>query len=261
MANAEGYVLPKPGIPKTLGILNVIFGVLLVLGGSCQLVMTVFLPAILQGAQNIAKDAQAKVEAQEKANLKSIDDQIAAAKTDEEKKALEQQRDAAAANKVQINPMDISAATDALKDPKIMAVSFGGIITGLILHILLLVSGIGLIRLTPWGRTLGVWWGVLMIVQVLGLLLATIFIALPANKPIQEKAIALAEEAAKKPGAGPGEASAAQMAKVMASLTVPMAVGQSLSGIVYPIVLLILLNTAGARAACLAKKPEGLDGF
>ena len=31
MSNADGYVLPKPGVPKTLGILNVIFGVLVVL--------------------------------------------------------------------------------------------------------------------------------------------------------------------------------------------------------------------------------------
>ncbi len=49
------------------------------------------------------------------------------------------------------------------------------------------------------------------------------------------------------------------MAKGMAGMAVPLAVVQSLSGMIYPVIVLILLNTAGARAACVPKKPESLE--
>ena len=257
MASADGIVVPKPGIPKTLGILNVIFGVLLVLAGLCVTGMSFAAPALLQWSQNFAKQAQAKVEAKEKADLKAIDDRIAAAKSEEEKKQIEQERAAVTANQVKITPMDISAATEALKNPTIMGVSYAGMLSGLVLHVLLLISGIGLIRLTPWGRSLALWWAGLMIVQVMALLAATIIIVMPVNKPITDKAIAKAQEAAKAPGAGPNEAFALQMVQLGASMAVPSAVGQSLSGIIYPIVLLIMLNQAAAKAACRPKKLEG----
>jgi hypothetical protein len=260
MANADGKVLPKPGIPKTLGILNVIFGVLLVLMGFCTIAGLAAAPVLFQGIEKVAKETQAKQQAQAKANEKAIDDQIAAAKTDEEKKALEQQK-ANLPPQININPMDMSAATEVMADPTIKAVNFGGAISGLACHVLLLISGIGLIRLTPWGRTLGLWWGGLMIVQVLALLAATIFVVVPANKPHIDKQMANLEAQVKAQGGGSAEAATLQMTKVMASLAVPMAIGQALAGMIYPVVLLILLQNPGARAACLAKKPESLDGF
>ena len=86
MANADGPVLPKPGVPKTLGILNIIFGVLLVLLGICMTGMLLMGPALLNVAEQSSKDVQAKIEAQQKASLKALDDQESAAKTEEEKK-------------------------------------------------------------------------------------------------------------------------------------------------------------------------------
>ena len=123
MANADGYVLPKPGIPKTLGILNVIFGVLLVLYGLCMVGGLVAAPAMLQIAEKTVKEAQAKVEAQQKAQLKALDDREKAAKTEEEKKAIQQEKaDASSPTAPIAQPMDMSAATGVLKDPTIMGV-------------------------------------------------------------------------------------------------------------------------------------------
>jgi hypothetical protein len=129
----------------------------------------------------------------------------------------------------------------------------------LVLLVVLLISGIGLIRLTPWGRTLALWWAGLQIVQVAILLVANLVVVLPINKVNTDKQIAQLEANAKAQGAGPAEASALQMAKGMTGLAGPMAVAQSLSGMIYPVIVLILLNTAGARAACVPKKLENLE--
>jgi len=265
MSTAEGYVLPKPDVPKTLGILNIIFGILLVVMGLFSLVVSVFLPMFLQGVESVAKEAQAKQEIQakeqEKVEKKIYEDKLAAAKTDDEKKAIEQEKVSAPPRPV-VPQVDLSFATDVFKDPRIMIVNNLGIVSGLILHIVLLISGIGLIRLAPWGRSMALWFAVLQIFQIILLTIGTIIYVVPANQANMEKMFAKMEAQAKTQG-GPNPVGATnQMTKVMGAMAVPMAVAQAMTGMIYPVVLLIMLNTAGARAACLAKKPlENLDTF
>ena len=91
MANVDGYTLPKPGIPKTLGILNVIFGVLMVLYGMCTVGIMIAAPALTGFADTTLKQAQAKAEEGQKARLKELDEREAAATTEEEKNAIEQE--------------------------------------------------------------------------------------------------------------------------------------------------------------------------
>lgn len=92
MSSAEGLVIPNQGIPKTLGILNVIFGVILILYGFCVLGSTLVFPTLMQFAEKAAKDVQAKEAARKQAELKSLDDRLASAKTDEEKKSIEAEK-------------------------------------------------------------------------------------------------------------------------------------------------------------------------
>ena len=261
MSTAEGYVLPKPGIPKTLGLLNVIFGVLLVLLGLFGLLMMLVMPILFEQVAKTAKENQAKQEAQDKAEQKVFDDRVAAAKTDDEKKAIEQAR-AATPPKIRINPFDLSATTDALKDPTIRAVNIGGTITGLILHITLIVAGVGLIRLAPWGRSLSLWWAGLQIVQVIALLVAALVYVLPLTQEMNRKNIEKVEAQLKAQGGGAASqvgASVNQMTKIMESLAVPITVASSSLGLIYPIIILIMLNQAAARAACLRQKLDGIE--
>jgi hypothetical protein len=260
MSTADGYVLPKPGVPKTLGVLNVIFGVLLVLVGFCQGAFVAGAGAILNVAEKVTKEAQTKVEANSKAQMKSYDDRIEAATTEEEKKAIEQEKARFSASQPKIVPMDFATIKESVDDPVVKSVNLGGIVTGLLLHIMLLIAGIGLIRLTSWGRAMSLWWAGLQIVQVLVLMVVTIIYALPAQQANNEKIFAKTDANIKAQGGAqaPG-AAAQQMSKSMSLIAIPMVVAGSLTGIIYPIVLLIMLNTAGARAAILAKKQ--LDEF
>jgi hypothetical protein len=263
MANAEGYVLPKPGIPKTLGILNVIFGVLLTLGGFCMLVYMAVLPAIVGFAEKSVKDVQTKVEAKQKADLKSFEDREKAATTEEEKKAIQQEREAFVANSPPTIAMDMSAATDALKDPVVMGYTYVNFGTGAILSVILLISGIGLIRLAPWGRSTAIVWAGLQILQLVVLAAANILYVQPIQQQNAEKILAKVEAEAKAGKAAPGLAESVKLSRAMSSngVTTLMSLGFAVVGSIYPVIVLILLSTPGAKAALLGPKPDGGPGF
>jgi hypothetical protein len=255
MSSAEDYVLPRPGIPKTLGILNIIFSVILILLGICGLGTLVLAPYLMQLAETAQKTQQAKAEARTKEMEKGFDDRIATAKTDAEKQAIEREKASAITNQPQIT-MDFSAAEAAMNDSKVMAINVLGALSGLVCHVLLLISGIGLVRLATWGRSLAVFWAGLQIVQIILLLVASVLIALPANKPINDQQIANLEKAAQGKPPGSPEVFTLKLTKTIVSLSVPLAVGFSLLGTIYPVVVLILLNKKGARAALLAGQHE-----
>jgi hypothetical protein len=263
MAYADGTVLPKPGIPKTLGILNVIFGVLMVLYGLCILGTLVAAPAGMAALETMVKDVQAKSEAQQKANLKTIDDRAKAATTEEEKKAIQQEREAVIASTPPVVKVDMSPATDVLKNPVVMGFSFLQMGTGVILSVILLVAGIGLIRLAPWGRTISIAWAGLQILQLVVLTAASILYVQPIARENQEKMLTKMEAEAKGPNAAPGAAESVKMARAMSSPAIANAsiIGYLVCGSIYPVVVLILLNNRGARAALLGPKPDGRADF
>lgn len=263
MANADGYVLPKPGIPKTLGILNVIFGVLTILWGICALGGLLLAPALMEFGQKTVKDAQAKVIEQQKAQLKVYDDREAAAKTDDEKKAIQQERQATIASTPAMPPMDMSAATAMMKDPVVVGFTFANGGTGLILSVLLLISGIGLIRLVSWGRSLGVAYAGLQIAQVVLMTAVSLLFVQPTQQANLEKMLVKQEADAKLPNAPPGAAEAVKMSRAMSNpgMAQVMSLAWPVLGSIYPVILLVLLNKPGARAALQGPKTRGPGDF
>ncbi len=256
MASADGLTLPKPAIPKTLGILNVIFGVLLILFGLCIGTITLLAPAIQQFGQKALDQQKVQAEAQKASDLKVLDDRARAATTDEEKATIAKERDAVANRPLPTMP-DMQTGTEILKDPRVMGFTVAQVVTGLLLHILLLIAGIGLIRLTPWGRSLALWWAGLQIVQLLILGVVSFMVILPISKVSTEATLAKLREDAAKPNPPPNAAMTLQMTETISKFAPVLAVAQSLAGMTYPVICLILLSTAGAKAACLRRPPDG----
>ena len=255
MATVDGYALPKPGVPKTLGILNVIFAVLLILGGLCIAGSTVLAPALVQIAQKAQDDVKAKAEAQKVGELKILDDREKAATTDEEKATIAKERDVVVTFKSP-EPPDVTASLEILKDPRVKGFTVAQIVSGLILHVMLLVAGIGLIRLTPWGRTLGVWWAGLQILQLVVLAALSYSLIQPIQRPITERQIAELKQQAEGPNPPPNSVMTLQFTETMAKLTPVTTAAYFVAGMVYPIICLILLQTPGARAACDPRSPS-----
>jgi len=254
MATADGYVLPKPGIPKTLGILSVIFAVILILFGICGLAFTVLFPTIAQVGDTMVKEGQKKIEADQKARAAALDERDKAAKTDEEKASIKAERDALGG--IPSPPkIDMASSNEMLTNPTFLGFTYLNSLTGLILQVVLLIAGVGLIRLTPWGRSLGIYWAGLQIAQLVILTAVSYFYVQPTLKPINDKNLAKAE-AEEKAGGAPNPAMAGmKVAKMMEGLQGVFAIGYIVVGSIFPTIMLILLNNPGARAACRAAKP------
>jgi hypothetical protein len=261
MSNAEGFVLPKPGIPRTLGILNIIFGVLLILYSTCTLGYTLVGPAMGKVLETSVKEAQAKKEADRKASLKEFDDRVAASKTEDEKKAIEKEKADFKANSPPTPQVDMSAVTEAMSNPTLMTVQIAQAVSGLLFNVAMIIAGIGLLRLSSWGRTMALWVAGLKIVRLVIVTAVIILVVQPISMVQTEKMLTNLEANAKAQGAAPGAGANAQMAKMMAGMGSVFAVGLLVFGSIYPIVTLILLNSDGAKAACQAKKPRSQDEF
>ncbi len=257
MANDPGFVIPKPGIPKTLGILNIIFGVLAVLLVGCFLGSTLAAPTLLEFSEQAAKQAQATQEKQQADSLKVLDEREKTETTDEQKAAIAQEREAINARPKVAMP-DMTAITAMMKNPTMMGYNIAYLGTALLLCLLLLVSGIALVRLARSGRPMANAWAVLQIAHVVLFTAISLLYVQPAMKPATEKMIADLEAQAKGGNAPPQVVQQIQMAKAMqgSSTTMILTVMLVLAVSVYPVICLILLNTPGAKAAFPAGKPR-----
>jgi hypothetical protein len=254
MAYADGFVLPKPGIPKILGILNILFGVLGTLFGLGMIASMLLIPLFFSFAEKAAKEEHATEEAKHKAQLKEVDNRAATAKTDEEKKAIDKEKATLIANTPTSPELDLDTISGGMRNPTILAHTyiFSGI--GILINILRIVSGVGLIGLFAWGRSMALWLAAMTIV-VLGISAATeILVIQPIKTEMLTKTMDKMEADLKTQGVPPNaRASMKSATTMMAAMGLAWAVGAFFFFSIYPVTTLILLNTAGARAACLPK--------
>lgn len=255
MASADGLTLPKPAIPKTLGILNVIFAVVLVVWGTCTGIGALLAPQIQQFGQGIVEKAKQDAEARKSADLKALDDREKAATSDEEKATIAQERTAVNNRPLPVMPT-VTATPDTFKDPTARVYLIVQLLSGLLLNILMLVAGIGLIRLTGWGRALGVWWAGLQVAQLVILGVVSFILIQPIQAKTTEATIAEMKKQLTGPNAPPNAAFTIQLMETVAKLTPVFAALYIVAGMTYPIISLVLLRTPGARAACLDRPAD-----
>lgn len=262
MSSAAGNVLPNPGIPKTLGILNIIFGVMLVLMGFCMSSYLLVIPFGLQIAEKQQKEQQARSEAEYQTKLKNLDDRLAASKSDDEKKTIAAEKEKEVANPPTVPP-DLQALTGMYRNPKIMGYFLGYFGSGMFMNLLLFISGIGLVRMRSWGRKMAMGLASVQILRLIALLVVSLIVVQPEMVVETKKLIDVFEAQAKLNGAPGNVAQTLQMLKATAGLGAVFSVVGFVFCTIYPALTLILLSTAGARAAFLSSKssdfPETLS--
>ena len=195
-----------------------------------------------RSAEETVKDAQAKTQAQLDARLKELDEQQKAAKTEEEKKTIQQQKVPRSPHP-KFKQMDFGPIDNMMKNPtiKIHAGLYG---SAAILSLILLISGIGLIRLTPWGRSMAVAWAVMQIVQLVSLPADRRLSSVPSRWWKRRRCSPRwrpTSRPARPPRAGRGHPDLESDATPVSPTSVVM---WTIGGSIYPVVVLILLNPA-----------------
>jgi hypothetical protein len=233
-------------------MLNIIFGIVALGWGLCNDSMMMAYPGLMQAIGRQSTDTQRMLEEQQKRRIESLKEQEAAAKTQAEKDRLRKEQADLRARRVVVTS---SAANDMLTkmkvdDPRFFAHYGTALATGLILNTAMIVAGVGLLRLRPWGRTVSLWVAALHLVRLVAVTASMVVIVGPIWGRMTESMTSATG------GVGMDPETIRGMSEMNRTVSVAWQVGMFVLGSIYPIVTLWLLNTRSSLAALGLAKPD-----
>ena len=126
-------------------------------------------------------------------------------------------------------------------------------ISGLVLNVAMLVSGIGLFQLKESGRRLALWTFGLKIVRLAVLATIMIVVIIPITAKMSSEMMAgIVQNGA----GGPPAVMMTNMAKFQAAFGTAQAVLGVVFGSIWPVIGIVLLSRPGTRVACQTSKPK-----
>ena len=262
-------VPPNPSLPKTIGTLNILFGCLLMLCGLGCLSTT--LPALTK-AHGIRLDPE---------ETQRVVDQMRIQMLTELRKAEDEAKDGAEKERFRTRIRELEAKPMKVKDQIDFAQVNAGfawlsrylwvdVFTGPILNILMVIAGIGLVRLTAWGRSLGIAVALLKTLRLIALaVLLTVYVIPSMTKGMSNlikteigEAVftkAMDDQRAKQGGqAPPGIQDPKELVPLITTFWNGYAILFTSFGAIYPVITLVVLTRPGARAACAS--PKDVEG-
>lgn len=250
---AQLSVEPNRGIPGALGVLNIIFGLVLLLSGLCC-GLSVFSLAAFSGMANQAQ-FQAQIEEawkqQQERNLARMQQQLDAAADPARKQEIERQMQKM--REMQAPKIDV-AAIYGIKDPKVVAFWTIDAVSGIVINLLMVIAGIGLVARSEWGRKMSIAVAIIKLLRLAGLYGYAAMAVLPTM--VRDSAKALHDLAASAPqnDAQPLPP-LAEMAQQMGSVGLVVLVVFALLAAIYPALLLFLLTRPSVRVAMRGREP------
>lgn len=234
-AEPTNDVVADPHTARTLGVLNIVYALGLMCGGLC--VNLIFMSPTLFSyvAVKVGED-QAAREAKRQATIEKLVEQEKSAADEDAKKEFREAREEMESSP-DFNPFKGSFLTDArFRDPRIMGYFVFDMLSGILLNLLMLISGIGIYGLKRWGRYLGFFVAFSKILRLALLaVLSTLVIA-----PVMSEFVTAIETALPEKGI-PSVAS--QVAGMMvASSWIVMLLGS-----IYPLITILCLKRASVR--------------
>jgi hypothetical protein len=247
---AEPLPQPNPGVPRTFGILNIIFGSMLLLGGLCCGGTILSLSAA--GAMANQAQVQASVEnawkQQQQQQLDRLQQQLDAAADPQARQRI--QREMEAIKQAPAPKVDV-AAMYGVKDPGVVVFWSVEVLSGLVLNLVLIVAGIGLLAVAEWARMLSIGLAALKLLRLAALYGYALVQVIPVMARDSGKAFHdLASQAPQQGGNVPTAAEIAenigQSASVAAAIFVVLAA-------IYPVLMLLFLTRAPVKASTQGK--------
>jgi hypothetical protein len=252
------WVVPNPQVPRTFGILNIIFGILLLLFGAYTIVMLFIGPKLQYTMVVQMKEQAAAKKAQREAKLAELKKKEDSAKTKEEKDSIADERETLEKSV----DIDVSGVMDeamsTATDTRIRAYSWVESTTGILLNIALIISGVGLLRLAEWSRRLAVGVAWLKILRWVTIMLFTLIVIVPITTEKTQKMFQEIEKQTSAKSGGAAPFPMASMAQFTAIATAVTSVASALLASIYPALSLWFLSRPATRAAVMARaKPSG----
>lgn len=252
--DAPPPVQPNAYAAKTIGILNIVFGSLLLLCGICaglnQGMQAAMGPVMAAQQQQVQKAADTARQVE----LRQLKEREKASTDAKEKATLQEKQKALEAQPVPQMP-DVSKIA---RNPLYLRYMLCDVATGIFLNILMVISGIGLLNLKEWGRRTALWVAGLKIIRLLALYG---YFAMVVGPFLAQQFRDIMEEVAKSAPQGqpaPGAAELVQFSKFMEIMLTAYAIAMIVLGVIYPLVVWFVLNRVSVKAACTppAARPD-----
>ena len=265
-ADPRARALPNPRTALVLGIFNVNFSILLMLCVMVSAASLAVTPTITRAMSKLQTDLKDQVEKKRTEQLASLDAEEKAATTEKEKQEIAARRKEIEEKPVvPVTPM-MDLSDMGMDNPTLIAWSWAELISGLVVNLMLLASGIGLLHCKTWSWRLGFWTAILKITRLVVLYSICIGVVIPAFTQKMGNAVAKMMSAQQAMAGRPtgGMPPAEMFVKIYSVMYSGMAVGMIILGSIYPLIVIWTLTRQGVRAACfpyqLSKpKPEPLD--
>jgi hypothetical protein len=257
------WVVPNPQIPRSFGIMNIVFGSLMLLTAVGFVVYFVLSPTFGKQIQAEVKKQQEDRKSERETKLAQLKSREAAAKTDEEKQAVEDER---AILEKEVEP-DLSEMNELMgwnifSDVR-LAVFYGTELTAsILLNVLMIISGAGLLALKDWARRLALWVSGLKILRWVAMAVVTLVLIVPITVEKSQKVFTQLEAQTKAQSGGKAVVfGVSQMGRAMAVASAVFMVFQAVVASIYPALALWFLTRPAARAACLKEAPSPYPSF
>jgi hypothetical protein len=244
-------IIPNPRIPTTIGTLNIVFGVILLLFGLGTIAWSIAAPPLLRSLQARTAEIRAEQKAEREQKLAQLRAKEKA-ETSADRRVLIQEEIADLEAEIDLEPDEIF---DVSADPRIIIPGWIDTIASLLLNALLVASGAGLLALRPWGRktALGVAGAKIALASftLAYALIVTIPIAADQAR-VQFLKMEARQRGTRMAPVGFGGSSATGLAQIAAASAAVSTVAAFAFTVAYPAIILWLLNKPSARAALIA---------
>jgi gas vesicle protein len=268
------WVVPNPQIPRAFGMMNLIFGILLFLMGAGYLAAYIIAPGFqkrmvvkMKEQQEIEKASRERKLVEIKAKETAAKAKEAAAKTKEETEKVKEELASIKEEREDLEndvEPDISAVSDlmgwnVMSDIRLTIYYFSEVISGMVLNMLMVISGVGLLGLAEWGRrlALGVAW--LKILRWVAIMIVTMIVIVPVMAEKMDKLVQQVQvQAQAKSGAPPMPTPMFGFGQIMGILVAIVVVFSALVASIYPAISLWFLTRPPTRAACM-QRPKAAE--
>ncbi|MBN2292008.1 MAG: hypothetical protein JXM70_06250 [Pirellulales bacterium] len=244
MSNA-GHYPQKPRqttIPKTLGILNIVFGAVFMLIGAGTAIQYLMMPMFSEMIQAQQQQMTQQIDSQQKQAVQKLLEEQKASVSEDEKAEIQTKIDQKK-NQSRMAPPDM-AEMMGMKDRRVIIWGVINGFSGALLNIVMIISGVGLLLLKGWGRLLALWVAGLKILRLAASTAFYCFVCVPiiaqGMMGVMEKVGAQAGPAQQPP--------ALEMGTMFAAMYWVQAIGFALVASIYPIVCLVLLTRPRVKA-------------
>src|SRR5581483_6976284 len=248
---------PNTGAPKVIGVLNIVFGCLLLVCGICSSLNLALQSALgpMMAGQN--QGFQQAMRDERQRQVRALEEQEKAAEDEKEKAELRAQQKA-----IQARPLpQMPDMSKFARDVQFQVYFIVDMASGFLLNIAMIVAGAGLCGLREWGRVAALWVAGLKIVRLVAVYG---FFALAVVPGMVQQITAtfreMFDEMAKAGPPGqkmPGAAELAQMSTAMGVMMTAGAIVMVVLGVIYPAIVLIVLTRPRVKAACARRAASG----